>query len=793
MADTSSTFPTQLDTFPNLVSRRATSSPIASEPFTVPASSPYDYVLVEVPESATLVLSGAPPGGAGSYTVQTSPPSQSGEVQVNWKTGRLTFHSTDASGNVSAAYTGLGSALTVERILKTYNAIVATESSLGAQYIPTGFATLKAYLQSELNILRAEAHTPVGPDLKINGGACFINLHTRVTLADTDVDLATGTYQFPASTATYWRRALFVVDTTGTLGVYWSPEVATQGGLVSPVRKVKDFAICFVDCEDDGSGVAGSCNDINPADIIDMRQQLNLGWDVEASAFLVQQKVIATTSVFMFGGTFFYRNASGVVTEVAVVDTTLAFGTGQTYETTAITASHYNALVVTVTSAGVIKTYEGTSAAVKGSVVLPGIPKYDEFPVAVVYFQDDGTGTAGTILDIVQADILNLYMPRLVVAEDSSFIPALTFDDIDDLRVHEQSTPDKTVEIEPGDVLGRMGELSWAYLGSTLDFGTGTHQKTVPGTNWLPVVVTINLNGSTINTYDGTEGATVGTSVAPRCPDHELPLATVMLQGDGTGNPGGINNVVAANISDARHFKSWQWKWYQDGLRCRRSTVANGKVTIEKGHSFWEDGSWYELGADTLYDVAGNLVYALGVNFYKWILLSMKPNGTIEMTEPTGTGGTTPSLAPSPTIEYTGKNRPLCRVLIQDNGSAGVGTIIPIEDIAIFTAYEWATFRFHTEDWFAVAANTTYTVTHGLDRLPRSIQVLWQSTGSGGSDGASDITLVSGPVFLNTGASVIEISTTVVKIRTDSYVVGYRNSAGALQQPTAGYYKVVVS
>lgn len=797
MADTSSTFPTSLDSFPDLVGRRVTPQPIASEPFTVPSASPYDYVLVEVPQESTLSVAGTPPGGAGSYTLQTSPPTASGEVQINWKTGRLTFHSSDAGGNASAAYTGLGSALTVERILKVYNAALAIEQTMGSQYLPTGFATLKAYLDSEVNILRASATDPVSQGFTISGGICFVTRHTPIVTTTQNIDLTTGTYQFPSTTATYWRRGLFTIDTSGTVNVYWSDEAATQGALVTPVRPLDEFAVCAVDCEDAGTGgTPGDCNDIDPADITDLRQQLNLTWDAEGDGFYAQQSPVADDQVSLFGGTFYHRNASGLITEVIVNSTTMGFGAGDTYETTAITANYWNALVITVDSSGTIKMYEGTSNAAKGSVVLPDIPKYDELPISLIYFQDDGSGTAGSILPIDQVDIINLYVSRLVVAADTSAVPDLTLgDDIDDYRVEAQTTPDKTVYVNPGRWLGRVGDANtYAWVGGNIDFGSaGTHQKTITGTNYMPVILTTDFFQTSIYSYDGTEAAAPGSTSYPRIPDREIPLAIIMLQGDGTGVAGGIEVVEDSDITDLRGpLRSWKWKWHQDGLTVRRNTIADGKVIIEEGTTFFDSGKYYSITADVQFDIAGGLTEALTASYYKWVLLSIDSDGNVVMTEPSGGGGATVDGAPMPPLEFVGKNRPLAYVIIQDAGSGLLGDITNIVDTDIFPPYQWAQNRFHTEDWFAVAANTTYNITHDLDRMPKSIQILWQSTGSGGVDSASDIALVAGPVFLNTGASVIEITPTTLKIRTDTYVAGFRNASGVLQQPTTGYYKVCV-
>lgn len=788
--DVSSTYPGSLDTFPVLINKRTAATTISGEAFTVP-SSPYDHVLIETPVSGTLSLAGTPPGGGGSYSLQITPPTASGQVQVNYYSGRLTFHSTDTGGSVSASYDGLGSAQVAERVMKLANMIIAVQTAVGAQPYPTGYTSLKDYLDAELNNLLAMATDPVSQGFLIGGGACFIDRHTRVTLADTAIDLTTGTFQFPATTAAYYRRAMFTLDDTGTVRVYWTAEAATTGGLDIPRHIIDEYPICYVTVQDDGTGgTPGTCEDIDPGDITDMRHVQTLEFDPDFRGLVVEVEEIPSTDLALKGGTFYYVSKTGVVDEYDIADDVLGLGTGGSHEVPAMTATHWNAVLVYIDSTGTVQTRVGTSAAAKGSVVLPTIADYDELGVAVVYVQDDGTGTAGTIENILQTDIHLLLPQRFVFEEPDDVLPTVEIADLEDLLTVAQSTPDKTVDVNAGTLIPYTGAQRVAYAGVTIDFGTGTYQKTVTGTNWMPVIVTLDRTMTTIQTYNGSMSASKGAATLPRFPDDVIVLSLVWVQGDGTGAPGGINAITSADIEDLRD--TLRYRRFDLALNVPRVTqdrLASTNVYIRQGWMFFDYGAIYKMSGDLLFDVAGALVHSMTAGNYKYVLLLSDGVGNLSIVEP-ATDHATIGGAPIPELSTTQRN--LAYILIKDSGGGGVGNIINITESVIYNIQEPVVARHHVESWFAVVANTNYTVTHNLSRIPKGVTVLWQSTASGGIETATDISLVPGLAFLNSGVSIIEMSTTIIKVRTATYVHGYYNASGTLQQPTTGYLKVIV-
>ena len=792
--DTSSLFPSAVDAFWALVNKRSTPFPITDEPVDVPGGSPYDAVLVERPKAGTISISGTPAGGGGSYTVQTTPPLASGEVMVNYIEGRLTFHSSDAGGSALITYEGLGSVLVTEWLLKVFNSIVATQTALGAGVVPTGYASLKDYLDAEIGGLLAEATDPTTKTFIINGGACFIDRNVRVTIATDTYDLASaGDYQFPSTTLNYYRRALFTIDSGGTVKVYWSDEAATTGALVNPTRPLDEFPVCMVTCRNDNtSTAAGKVNVIAAADIIDLRHEMNLEWSAEQFGLILMETPVKSTSLHLHGGSFLRQPATGAPARRSVSDQDLDFGTGGGLETTAITANHWNALLVTVDATGTIQMYEGTSAATKNAVTLPVVPQHDELPIALVYFQDDGSAGAGTILPIDQDDVYNLFATRAIYEEATATTPDLTLADIDDLRTHEAATPDSTVVIEAGTTRPYTGSESVAFGGGTIDFSTGTHQKTIAGANWLPVVLALDRDGVTVRSYDGAPAASKGASVPPRFPNHVIPLALVYIQGDGSGAAGATEPIVDADIVDMRETvqAGGRWNAYRDGLAVYSDRILSTTVRVAPGFAMFDNNVLAELTSETTLDIAAAMTIALGANRYKYVLLCLEEDGTLSIVEPAGTGAVLVADAPFPALSTVHRN--LALILVQDDGSGGTGTILEIQETAIFNLNEPVRGRMHVETWTSITANSNVVVTHNLGRLPHGVSVFYQSAGSGGVDGASDISLVPGIPMVGAGCSIIEINDTDLTLRVGSYLTAYYDASGVLQKPTTGYYRVVV-
>ncbi len=132
-----------------------------------------------------------------------------------------------------------------------------------------------------------------------------------------------------------------------------------------------------------------------PGDIRDVKQHIQVAASLYAEAQATPDQTIA-----IYAGTVYFGPTRVAYAGLDVVD----LGTGGTYEVSALTADYYNKVLFTLTAAGALAKYEGTEAAAAGDVVEPVCPA-GEYPICMVTVQDDGTGTAGTILSIEQSEI----------------------------------------------------------------------------------------------------------------------------------------------------------------------------------------------------------------------------------------------------------------------------------------------------------------------------------------------------------------------------------------------------
>jgi len=92
--------------------------------------------------------------------------------------------------------------------------------------------------------------------------------------------------------------------------------------------------------------------------------------------------------------------------------------------------------------------------------------------------------------------------------------------------------------------------------------------------------------------------------------------------------------------------------------------------------------------------------------------------------------------------------------------------------------------------WFAVSALTNYPITHNLGKLPTSILLLYSPS----SDGSKAV-VVDNIMYTSylAGASINNISSTSLNIRTGNYLMWYYNEQDVASAPqTVGYYKIIV-
>lgn len=122
-----------------------------------------------------------------------------------------------------------------------------------------------------------------------------------------------------------------------------------------------------------------------------------------SNGFYAEEQSTPDLTIQIYSGVVYFGTTKVEYAGLAIAD----LGTAGAFEVSALTADYYNKILFTIDSSGTLAATEGTENAVLASVVEPGIPS-GKLPICMVSVQDDGTGTAGTILTIEQSEIKQL-------------------------------------------------------------------------------------------------------------------------------------------------------------------------------------------------------------------------------------------------------------------------------------------------------------------------------------------------------------------------------------------------
>ncbi len=125
-----------------------------------------------------------------------------------------------------------------------------------------------------------------------------------------------------------------------------------------------------------------------PGDVRDVKEHVQV-----AAGFYCEQQPTPDRTVSIYEGLAWFGATPVTYAGNADVD----LGPSGAYETTAMTADYYNTVLFSIDSGGTVNMTEGVAAATPGAVTDPELPA-SEFPIAMIAIQDDGTGTAGTLL-----------------------------------------------------------------------------------------------------------------------------------------------------------------------------------------------------------------------------------------------------------------------------------------------------------------------------------------------------------------------------------------------------------
>lgn len=236
--------------FKTKVNRRDTLQLITTEQYTIPATSPYKIKLNEIPDkTAGVTISG--------FTEKTSLPAAAGEFYVDYVRGEITFFSANASQSVNPQYWGKGSRIDADDfndITKELTRSMAITHSLRPYAQDTSDRTI--------GILAGSFY--LGNILVSFAGNSSVNLGPG------------GAYQVAATTANYYKKILFAINSSGTLKKYEGTQSSTSAGATAPSFPADEIQVCIVTVQDDGSAGAGTIKNIQSSDIQDVRPFLLL-------------------------------------------------------------------------------------------------------------------------------------------------------------------------------------------------------------------------------------------------------------------------------------------------------------------------------------------------------------------------------------------------------------------------------------------------------------------------------------------------------------------------------------
>ena len=224
---------------------RASPILLNTKAYTIPTTSPYMVSLEEVPNKTDGVT-------IAGMTEVSSMPTATNTFFVNYLLGDIYFHASNAGQQVTPSYWGRGSLVRAEDINNIYKYVEFSDLITA--------------------ILRATAQNTPNRSIKIEAGIFYYAGERKSYAGNSNVDMGPGgAYQLTALTANYFNKVLFTLDASGALKKYEGTQAGTKAGVVAPTLLAGEIPVCMVTVQDDGTGGAGTINNIQQTDIEDLR------------------------------------------------------------------------------------------------------------------------------------------------------------------------------------------------------------------------------------------------------------------------------------------------------------------------------------------------------------------------------------------------------------------------------------------------------------------------------------------------------------------------------------------
>lgn len=372
---------------------------------------------------------------------------------------------------------------------------------------------------------------------------------------------------------------------------------------------------------------------------------------------------------------------------VQLSDSVIGLGTTGSNPTNAIPANFYNVAFLSLNSAGVVVKTEGTPGATPLAVVPPvtGFP-LGTFPFAIVSYQDDGTGGAGTILPLTPANVQDV-RPFFYSTYGQ---PTFATDVISDLKVQAKAPPAPSVTVQKGYV---WFTNLFVQITATqnVDFSVpGAFYSPAMSANFYNIAVLCVSQFGFLDVKWGTPAATPGAVVPPVTPSDQIPLAFITVQDNGSGVTGTILPILPSAIQDVRPFlNSTSGSIQASSLSYCRVTADfpnDQSVFIDTG-VVYPDGNLNIFPKTVInFNAAGLYQFPASTpGTFRKALLGINAAGNVYIAF--SAAAVNPASVILPNIPDT--IIPLAYVTMQDNGSGIPGSINPIaqsdiEDIRPF-------------------------------------------------------------------------------------------------------------
>jgi parallel beta-helix repeat protein len=422
-------------------------------------------------------------------------------------------------------------------------------------------------------------------------GGYAVILRNFVSLNDTNISMGIGgTHETEPLPIGYWNQAAFSITLNGAIVKTEGTPSATKEGVVSPVFPFGTLPICLVTYQDNGSGAAGSINDLNPVDIVDRRPffygsyNQPLDYTDAISDFKVDPTFPPSTDLIVRYGHIYFSNGQ----LVELPETVLSLGTGGTYEIPATPTNQYRLGIICLTQYSSIEIIWSEPNADDMALARPEIPR-GVIPLAAVTVRDNGGSIGGSILPIGNQNIADAR------PSTSSMLGILRADDLNYVKVQSMFPPDQRVTINGGVVYPSAG-LFVDYATTIIDFGSGVNQLLPLSIGyWKRILISLDAAGNTLLFYSPESSSRAGL-VNPVIPKNVIPLAFVDVQDDFAGLAGSIRPIKNEHIKDIRPWLG------ASGSGAGGLTSASSIYSDYLNTSSWEQGFYEDFQDDDLVD-----------------------------------------------------------------------------------------------------------------------------------------------------------------------------------------------